>query len=91
MAVQAWKKNGGDGQFLTGIQAERILVKEMRRKMEATRSEQRRHKTKTTIRGHLEVRGGQYTGHQVRATTTQSKDDNLEAMKTTLKATRSEQ
>jgi hypothetical protein len=42
LAVQAWKKNGGDGQFLTGIQAERILVKEMRRKMEATRSEQRR-------------------------------------------------
>ncbi len=39
LAVQAWKKNGGDGQFLTGIQAERILVKEMRRKMEATRSE----------------------------------------------------
>ncbi len=65
MAVQAWKKNGGDGQFLTGIQAERILVKEMRRKMEATRSEQRRHKTKTTIRGHLKVRGGKYRGNQV--------------------------
>ncbi len=76
MAVQAWKKNGGDGQFLTGIQAERILVKEMRRRMEATRSEQGRHETKTTIRGNLKVRGGQYRGHQVRARTTQNKDDN---------------
>ncbi len=78
--MQAWKKNGGDGQFLTGIQAERILVKEMRRKMEATRSEQRRHKTKTTIRGHLKVREtttenreDNYRGLQASATTTQTK------------------
>ncbi|XP_023332781.1 uncharacterized protein LOC111704699 [Eurytemora carolleeae] len=38
LKVEAWKKNTGDGKYLIGIDAERVIVKEMRKRIENMRN-----------------------------------------------------